>query len=95
MNKKINTVVFIVVGTIVNILLAMFFISLLMVVAFKVNAIWPGHGVPMLPFVFIAGIVLAMLVYQRISHWVVERFGLSDKLDSLIHFKKRKKKPRD
>lgn len=95
MNKKLNTVVFIVVGTIVNILLAVFFILVLMVVAFKVDTIWPGHGEPLLPFVFIAGILLAMLVYQRLSHWVVERFDLSDKLDQLIHFKKRRKKPRD
>lgn len=94
MNKKLNTAVFIVAGTIVNILLAVFFIGLLMIGAYKVENIWPGHGEPMLPFIFIAGVILAMIVYQRLSHWVVERFDLSDSLDQLVHFKKRRK-PRD
>ena len=40
MNKKVNTIVFIVAGTIVNLLLAILFIVLLMVLIFKVETIW-------------------------------------------------------
>lgn len=92
MNKKVNTIVFIVAGTLVNLLLAIFFIILLMVAVYKIDMIWPGRGEPLFPFVFIAGIIAAMVVYQRISHWVVEHFNLSDKLDPLVQFKRRRKK---
>lgn len=93
MNKKANTIVFIVAGTLVNLILAVFFIILLMVAVYKIDTIWPGKGEPLFPFVFIAGVIAAMIVYQRISHWVVERFDLSDKLDPIVHFKRRRKKP--
>ena len=92
MNKKVNTIVFIVAGTIVNLLLAILFIVLLMVLIFKVETIWPGRGEPMFPFAFIAGVLLAMVVYQRLSHWVVEKFDLSDKLDPLFKSRRRRKK---
>ncbi len=92
MNKKVNTVIFIVAGTLVNLLLAIFFIVLLIVAIYKIDSLWPGRGEALFPFAFIAGIIAAMIVYQRISHWVVERFNLSDKLDPLVQFKKRRKK---
>jgi hypothetical protein len=46
----------------------------------------------MFPFAFIAGVLLAMVVYQRLSHWVVEKFDLSDKLDPLFKSRRRRKK---
>ncbi len=95
MNKKVNTIIFIVAGTLVNLLLAVCFILLLMVAVYKIDAIWPGRGEPLFPFVFIAGIIAAMIVYQRISHWVVEHFDLSDKLDPLVQIKRRHKKKPD
>ena len=91
MNKKFNTVLFILAGTITNLLLAVFFIVLLMVVVFQIDKAWPGRGEPLFPFVFIAGIIAAMIVYQRLSHWVVDRFNLADKLDPIIQRKRRRK----
>jgi hypothetical protein len=94
MNNKANTVLFIIVGTLVNLFLAISFIVLLLVAIYKLETIWPGRGEALFPFAFIAGILLSMLVYQRLSHWVVERFGLSDKLDPLFRVKHRRKKPK-
>jgi len=92
MNKKLNTFIFIIAGTLVNLLLALLFIVILMVGLFKVESVWPGRGEPLFPLVFIAGIIAAMVVYQRLSHWVVEKFDLSDKLDPLFVSKRRRKK---
>ena len=94
MNRKVNTVLFIIAGTIVNLLLAILCVVLLMVVIFKVESTWPGRGEPMFPFAFIAGVLLAMVLYQRLSHWVVEKFNLSDKLDPLFRIRHRRKKPK-
>lgn len=94
MNKKVNTVIFIVAGTLVNLLLAVVFIVMLIVAIYKIDTLWPGRGEPLFPFAFIAGIIAAMIVHQRLSHWVVERFKLSDKLEPLFQFKRRHRKPK-
>ena len=90
-----NTVVFILVGTIVNVLLAVTFIGLLM---FGVSLLVPIMGEKvgsLVPFAFIAGIILAMLVYQKLTKWVIDKFDMNDKLDPLFTSKKRRKKKYD
>jgi membrane-associated protease RseP (regulator of RpoE activity) len=91
MNKKTNTLLFLLAGTVVNVILAIFCIgSLLLLIR------WLGHAtgnpiVSIVPFAFIAGILLAMIIYQRLTKWVIDRFNLEDKLDPLFPAGKRKK----
>ncbi len=91
MNKKANTVIFMLVGTLVNILLAIAFVVVLIVLAaFAKDIIGPAKDV-FLPFIVFLGIFLAMMVYQKLSLWVIKRFNLEDKLDPLFVSRRRKK----
>ena len=90
-NTKINTVIFIMAGTIVNFILAIFFIGVLFLLVGQLTPILHEKTANLFPFVVIAGIILSMIVYQRLTHFVVEKFRLEDKLDPLF-FKSKKKK---
>lgn len=92
MNKKLNTVWFILAGTVVNVLLALLFIGILMLGVILLYSAVGQNAITFVPFAIIGGILIAMIVYQKLSRWVVERFGLSDKLDPLFSFKRNKKK---
>ncbi|HPO03332.1 leader peptide processing enzyme [Treponema zuelzerae] len=92
MNKKANTLLFILGGTVVNVILAILFIGLAL---YGVSLLVPyfGNSVgTIVPFAFVAGIVLAMFAYQRLTRWVIERFHLSDKMEPLFS-NPRKRKP--
>jgi len=95
MNKKMNTVIFILAGTVVNLLLAIVFIGLLL---FGVSRLAPSIGdqaASLVPFAFIGGILLAMVVYQKLTKWVITKFNLTDKLDPLFTSRHRKKPNRN
>ncbi len=81
MNKKVNTAIFVVCGTLVNLVIAAVFIVLLMIGVFQLKPyLGAGARDVAVPLAFFAGLVLALLVYQQLSKWVVTKFGLSDKL---------------
>ncbi len=90
-SKKLNTVIFVLAGTIANVLLAFVFIALLLLLVSQFSSVLHERVASLLPFAFIGGIIIAMIVYQRLTKWVVERFNLTDKLDPL--FFKSKKNP--
>lgn len=90
-NTKINTIIFIVAGTVVNFILAIFFIGVLFLLVGQVTPILHEKTANLFPFVVIAGIIISMIVYQRLTQFVVEKFHLEDKLDPLF-FKSKKKK---
>jgi len=98
MNKKMNTLIFIVVGTIVNVVLALACIFSLLLIVIKITAA-SGNIEKLLMsyaiFSIIAGLFIAMIIYQRLTRWVIEKFNLEDKLDPLFAARKLKKKPRD
>lgn len=90
MNKKLNTVIFVIAGTLVNIILAIAFVVILVVLAgFAKDLIGPAKSV-ILPFIVFLGIFIAMMLYQRLAMWVIKRFNLEDKLDPLFVSKHRK-----
>lgn len=89
-NRKLNTAVFVLAGTIVNVLLAFVFIGLLLLLVSQLSPVLHERVASLLPFAFIGGIIIAMIVYQRLTKWVVDRFDLSDKLDPLF-FKSKKR----
>ena len=81
MNKRLNTVLFILLGTVVNLLLALFCIGALL---FGASFLGPRIGIQvstLIPFAFIIGILLAIFAYQRFTIWVITRFKLTDKLE--------------
>ncbi|HNQ96836.1 MAG: hypothetical protein JW875_00930 [Spirochaetales bacterium] len=92
-NKKANTVVFIVCGTIVNLLMALLIIVILFIAVSRIALIVGEQKAALLiPLAIIGGIIISMIIYQRLTAWVIERFGLADKLDPLFVSSKRKKK---
>ena len=92
MNKKANTVVFILCGTLVNLLLAFVFIGVLLFLVLRFqDHISEQLVTTLIPIAFLGGVVLAMIVYQKLSQFVISRFNLSDKLDPLFKFKHRKR----
>lgn len=89
MNKKLNTVVFIVVGTIVDVILAFVFASALLLILYACRDLVPPNAMStMVPVAVIGGIILAMLVYQKVAAWIIEKFNMENKLSSLFKSKK-------
>jgi hypothetical protein len=81
MTKKQNTILFIILGTVANVIISMTLITVLLVAAmliFKENSVYA------LPFLVIGGIVLGMFVYKKLTTLVVTKFNLTDKLDPLF-----------
>lgn len=96
MNKKINSVLFILGGTVVNVLLAILFI-----LGFCVLALWVvkqlgiAASMTVLVVASICGLLLAMFIYTKLSRWVISRFNLEDKLDPLFKPRSSKKNKLD
>ncbi len=90
MNKKMNTVIFIVAGTIVNLVLALLCIGVLLFVVGRFAGALGDKAASLVPFAFVGGVLIAMIVYQKLTRWVIERFDLSDKLSPLFVLKHKK-----
>lgn len=89
MNKKLNTFIFIVVGTIVDFILAFIIaVALLTVLYFCRNLIPPNVISLMVPVAVIVGIIIAMLIYQRLAAWFIGKFNLEDKLSPIFKTKR-------
>ncbi len=93
MNKKLNTAIFIIAGTIVDVILAFIFASALLLLLYACRGLIPQTAMSlMVPVAVVAGIIIAMLIYQRLAAWVIEKFNLEDKLSPIF---KTRKNPRD
>lgn len=91
-NKKLNTVLFIVVGTVANVVLAIACIGLFLAAA-SLAARLSGHDMStVVPFAFMLGLLLSMIAYHRLAKWVIARFGLDDKIEMLLAPRKKKEK---
>ncbi len=94
MNKKLSTVLFILGGTIVNIILMLIFVvGLLAGVSLLLRSLGfePGHGiyVPLLIAAIFGGMVLAFIVYSKITKYVQKKYDLDKHLEPL--FKRRRR----
>ncbi len=92
MNKKMNTVLFIIGGTLVNLVLALLCILALLFALSRVSGALGDKTASLVPFAFVGGVLIAMIIYQKLTRWVIERFNLGDKLSPL--FAARHKKPK-
>ena len=96
MNKKANTLLFMVIATLVNItLLAIFFIIGFVLLSLLLNA-FPSmansqmaSGLSVL-FVFVFAIGLTFFIYNKLVMWANKKFELEDKLHPI--FTRRSKK---
>lgn len=94
MNKKLSTVLFVIGGTIVNVILMVLFIfGMLAAVSGVLRTLGyePGSTIyiPFLIAAIFGGMVLAFITYSRIMKFVQKKFDLEKYLEPL--FKKKKK----
>lgn len=94
MSKKTNTIIFVVVGTIVNVILSMIFAVAFSLLCLSILPEGFGATFSIVTFAFFGGAILGMFVYQKIANFVFVKFNLEDKLDPIFaanKFKKKKK----
>lgn len=85
MTKKGNSILFIVVGTIVNviILLSLLFAFIVLDAVIFKNNNDNGAAIFFIVGIF-ASLFLGMFIYQKLATWVIVHFNLEDKLDPLF-----------
>lgn len=87
MTKKQNTAVFLIVGTIANIVLILLLLAVLSLLAVFILR----ENTPMaLPVVFIAAIGFGVVIYNKLLGIVIKKWNLEEKLDPLFVHKYRK-----
>ena len=86
MNKKTNSVIFMVVATLVNVLLLVLYFTLGIVLMALFAQLFPESGLlPILMLiVFILAIALSFLTYSKLVKWAVAKFSLEDKMDPIF-----------
>ncbi|HNY20724.1 MAG TPA: hypothetical protein PKO22_01110 [Treponemataceae bacterium] len=89
MNKKLNSALLLVVGTLVNIVLAVACIAVLMVLVSFLKPFVGESIVNFIPFAIIGGVILAMIIYQRLMAWVMDKFKLGDHMDPLFQIRRK------
>ena len=90
MTNKQNTIVFIIVGTIVSVLLTLLIGAILILLSLLIFKNNPDAFTIAFGISLIASMFLSMLSYQKLVNWVIKKFNLGDKLDPLF-LKKQKK----
>lgn len=91
MNKRLNSVIFILCGTLVNVVLSVAFMAALIILALRFRDFF-GQAITVVVIIaFFLGIILAMFVYQKLAAWVIARFGLEDKLGPLFKYRGKRK----
>lgn len=93
MGKKLNTVIFIIAGTIIDLILVFAGVTALITVLYLCRNLIPEAALSVILFAaVIGGIIIGMILYQRIAIWVVEKFNLEDKLDPIFRQRPRRKR---
>ncbi len=97
MSKKTNTILFMLVGTIVNILLlGLFFVLGFILLSFYLNANPESTIAPLLiGVIFLGSIALSFLAYSKIVKFCVTKFDLESKMEPLFGGKRKPVKKRD
>lgn len=88
MTKKQNTIVFLIISTLANILLTLILLIALSLLAI---AVLKDKTPAALPVVFIAALGLGILIYHKVLGIIIKKWNLEDKLDPLFVRKYNKK----
>ncbi|MGN0906992.1 MAG: leader peptide processing enzyme [Bullifex sp.] len=87
MNKKANSIIFMLIATVVNLILLMiFFILGFVILNFVVSAMPDNAAVVQVGviLVFVVSIGLSFFVYSKLVNFVTKKFSLEEKLDPLF-----------
>lgn len=92
MSKKTNSLVFMLVATLLNlVLLVIFFIIGMVLISLFANAYPDSSMIPVLMVVvFLAAIAGSFLIYSKIVKWANKKYSLEDKLDPIFGGKNRR-----
>jgi len=92
MNKKVNTILFILCATVFNIIVTLIsFLLLLIIYAKTFMRILPeGAQSWSFPFIFIASLAVAFLVYRHTLHFLLKRIEIEKYFDPIFVKKHRK-----
>lgn len=94
-SKKTNTFLFMLIGTVVNIVLLLFFIVfgfvLLSVLAARVPSIADSLGILSI-LVLVLALVLSFLIYSRLLKWATKKYALEENLSPLFSSRKNRKR---
>jgi len=93
MNKKINTILFILGATVFNIIVTMLSFLLLLILNAQVMKYMPeGAQAWSFPLIFIAAIAIAFFVYKFVLGIIIKKVDVEKYFDPLIKPRYRKKK---
>ena len=91
MNKKANTIFFMVGATVFNVvaMIAIFVVMFLLYGKFLASVISPQIGQVIIIVLFIGSIALTYFIYHRMIKWISNKWNLDDYFDPI--FSRRKK----
>jgi len=94
MNKKQNTILFIIIGTAVEVLISIILIIALFIASVYFTKNDQSKLQILIPVSVVCGVLGGMIIYQNLARWVINRFKMEDKLDPLLpqRFRKRNRK---
>ena len=92
MNKKVNTILFILGATVFNILITVLFFILLLIIYynFLLRILPEGAQIWSFPFIFIAAMAIAFIVYRYAIRFLMKRIDMEKYFDPLFVSKQRK-----
>ncbi|MFP4151506.1 MAG: hypothetical protein ACLFR8_03685 [Alkalispirochaeta sp.] len=90
MNKRINTVLFIIGATIFNIIamVVIFFVLMVVFARFIAPSLPPGANQIILLVLFVASVAATYLIYHRLMRWLVVKYDLEAYMSPLFGKKK-------
>lgn len=91
MKNKKNTIIFIIAGTIVNVLILLALLLLFVIIGAKLFATNDNGAGTFMVVGIVATFLLGMLIYQKLATWVITKWNLEDKLDPLFAARTMKK----
>jgi len=92
MNKKINTILFILGATVFNILITVLFFLLLLIVyaKFLLRFLPEGGQTWSFPLIFIAALAIAFIIYRYAIRYLMKKIDMEKYFDPLFVSRKRK-----
>lgn len=92
MNKKANTIVFMLVGTVVSVVITLLLMFLLVVLVLKLFPEKPEVFGNALPIIVLAAMILGAVIYQFGAKFVIKKFNMEDKLEPIFGGKHQRSK---
>lgn len=91
MTNKKNTILFIIAGTIVNVIILLALLLIFIILDAKLFGNNDNGAMVFLIVGIIASWMLGMLIYQKLATWVITKWHLENKLDPLFAARTMKK----